>query len=84
MSNDLARLLTPAEYQPTVPNIFQTFNSLDWFMRQNMAELSEAGAIVAPTGRKLIDPQKMGDAVLTIGKRRQVSAASPRVAAEER
>lgn len=72
--NALTRLLSPAEYQPTAPQVFQTRNSLDWFIRQNMAELTSLGAVVAPTGRKLIDPEKMGAAVLAIGQRRAQKA----------
>jgi len=68
--SNLAALLPPAEYQLTVQHVFQSLHSLDWFLRQNMAELVELGAVVAPAGRKLIDPAKMEMAVLAIGKRR--------------
>jgi hypothetical protein len=71
----LASLMPPADYQPTAQRVFQTLNSLDWFLRHNMAELIECGAVVAPTGRKLIDPEKMAEAVLAIGRRRAATAS---------
>jgi hypothetical protein len=69
-SSKIAALLPPAEYQPRAPGVFPTLHSLNWFLRDNMAELVKLGAVVVPTGRKLIDPEKMEKAVLAIGKRR--------------
>ena len=67
-----ADLLTPAAYQAQATRIFQTPNALEWFMRRNMTELAELGAVVAPTGRKLINTEKMEQAVREIGRRRAI------------
>lgn len=73
--DNLSTLLPPAEYQPTVPQVFQTLSSLDWFIRRNWTELTELGAVVMPAGRKLIDRERMDQAILAIGKRRAQGVA---------
>jgi hypothetical protein len=43
--------------------------SFNWFLRFNRAELVEAGALIAPTGRLMVVPHLFDQALHTIGKR---------------
>lgn len=63
------QLVTPSEYVAARSNVFPSVESLRWFERQHRAELLRQGAIVAPTGRKLVDPAAFDQAVVTIGRR---------------
>lgn len=63
------QLLTPAEYAADRPQIFPRSSSLLWFERAHRAELVECGALLMPTGRKLINPSAFDAAVARIGKR---------------
>lgn len=74
-----AGLLPLEEYQGTRRAVFPTMNSLAWFIRQHRSELLDSGAIVSPTGRKLIEPERFDAVVLAIGKRRAVEDAGKRV-----
>ncbi len=61
-------LQNPMEYRADGrTTIFPSEASLGWFIRKNKARLVESGAILAPTGRKLINPQVFDQVVLEIG-----------------
>jgi len=64
-------LQTPAEYQAERSAVFPSVASLEWFVRQHRNELADAGAIVAPTGRRLVVVDVFDQAVLQIGARRE-------------
>ena len=63
------QLLTPAEYAADRPQIFPGLESLRWFERMHRTELVECGALLKPTGRKLVNPSEFDAAVVRIGKR---------------
>ena len=71
------QLVTPSEYVASRSNIFPSVESLRWFERQHRHELLQQGAIVAPTGRKLLNPVAFDQAVLTIGRRLAESRSRP-------
>lgn len=50
-------------------HVYRTPDSIKWFLRQHRDELIEAGALVAPTGRFLVNPQRFDAAVHKIGQR---------------
>ena len=56
MSAKLKRLQAPEDYWPTRPQLFRNADSFDWFLRCNRPALVEAGALLIPNGRKLVDP----------------------------
>lgn len=62
-------LITPAEYVSARAQVFPSEESFRWFERANRAELVDCGAVLKPTGRKLIDPTACDAAVMRIGKR---------------
>jgi hypothetical protein len=62
-------LLTIAQYVAERPQIFPGVESLRWFERQHRVELIEAGAVLMPNGRKLVDPAAFDMAVVKIGQR---------------
>ena len=67
-ASPLLGLRTPSEYRSDGrSHIFPTQASLDWFTRQNSTRIYERGAILAPTGRKLINPAIFDQLVLEIG-----------------
>lgn len=69
MQTVATRLVTPSEYVAGRPAVFPSLDSLRWFERQHRDELLRHGAIVSPTGRKLVDPAAFDQAVVEIGKR---------------
>jgi hypothetical protein len=70
MTETTLMLVTPAEYRAAREVVFPTAESLRWFMRQHRADLVARGAIVAPTGRKLVSPGAFDSVVLEVGARR--------------
>ena len=62
-------LVTPAEYAAERVQVFPSGESFRWFDRTHRAELVERGALVKPTGRFLVNPPLMDQAVLEIGTR---------------
>ena len=64
----MINLKNPLEYRADGrESIFPSEASLGWFVRKNKARLVERGAILAPTGRKLINPEVFDQVVLEIG-----------------
>lgn len=70
MSTKLNRLQAADEYWPTRPQLFRNANSFDWCLRRNRAALVEAGALLIPNGRKLVDPVAFDRVMLSIGTER--------------
>ena len=62
-------LVSVAEYVAARSNIFQNTESWRWFERGNRLELVEAGALLMPAGKKLINPAAADRIVLSVGKR---------------
>lgn len=62
-------LMPPAQYRAERAHVFKSDESLRWFIRQHHDELVNMGALVAPTGRKLIFPEAFDLAVCAIGGR---------------
>jgi hypothetical protein len=62
-------LVTPAEYAAERVQVFPSGESFRWFERQHRVELVERGALVKPTGRKLVNPALFDQVVLEIGAR---------------
>jgi len=50
--------------------VFPSRESWRWFYRQHRHELLQAGALIAPTGRNLIDPLLADEVVRKVGLRR--------------
>lgn len=61
---------TLAEYQQRRAHIFQSMESLRWFMRRNRAALVRLNALTAPTGTVLINVPAFDAAVAEIGQQR--------------
>lgn len=55
--------------QKFAAHVYRTPDSIKWFLRQHRDELIEAGALVAPNGRFLVQPQRFETAVHQIGQR---------------
>ena len=66
-------LVTPAEYVQQRP-FFESMESWRWFERSNRTELVRTGALLMPTGRKLVDPAAFDLVVVEVGKRRAAKA----------
>ena len=58
---------------------FETRSSLDWFIKRNRRELIEVGALIPREGRSgsLVEPEKLGHAVIDILRRRALEKAAP-------
>lgn len=56
-------------YQEANAHIFGSAGSLTWFIRQNRAELLEAGALVQIAGRCLIHGPTFTNKAMEIGRR---------------
>ncbi len=55
---DVLSLVSPEEYRAAGrSNIFPSKASLDWFIRRHKDALQAKGALVSPTGRRLIWPE---------------------------
>jgi len=65
----VADLLPLPQYRERRQQVFPSEESLRWFVRCHQRELIERGALVMPTGRKLIAPQSFDLAVFEIGSR---------------
>lgn len=63
-------LQLPADYAAARPSVFPSRHSYRWFERQHKAELVAGGALVMPTGRKLVNPEAFDRVVLDVGARR--------------
>jgi hypothetical protein len=64
MATAIKSLRLPAEYQAERQNVFPSMSSLNWFVRQHRDHLVQRGALVAPAGRKLIEPDKFDSYVM--------------------
>ena len=69
MTEDVLQLRTLEDFQVERPLLFQSASSLEWFVRCNKAELIEAGALIKPAGRWLVQPAAFDAVFLAIGKR---------------
>ena len=58
------------DYQAIRETVFPSLASLQWFCRQHRRQLIDGGALISPTGRKLIVPSAFDAAVATIGRER--------------
>lgn len=63
-------LMVLDQYQQHRNPPFHSRESLRWFIRQHTDELMRRGAVIAPTGRKLIVVDKFDQAVAEIGAAR--------------
>lgn len=65
---DLSELKTPSDYRAEGrTHVFPSAGSLDWFIRNNKEFLTTTKALVAPTGRRLINAKLFDIAVYEIG-----------------
>jgi hypothetical protein len=64
------RLQEPNDYRAGRAHIFPSQESFRWFLRNNRAELVEAGALLIPTGRWLVQPDLFDRCLVVIGLRR--------------
>lgn len=60
---------TLSEYRSGRETIFRSPESLRWLMRKHREELIGAGAVVYPTNRPLIVPERFDQVVEAIGER---------------
>jgi hypothetical protein len=68
-SNQLSALLKPEQYRlEGRTDVFPSSASLEWFIRKHKKNLIIRGALLAPTKRKLINPDLFDDVVLEIGR----------------
>ncbi len=74
MTEALNRLQLPAEYVAQRQHLFPSQPSFDWFVRRNRSALVQAGALLRPTGRWLVEPAAFDAAILTIGAQRAQSS----------
>lgn len=72
----LRRLMTFSQYQAERSQVFPSVDSLRWFERQHRPVLLERGAIVAPTGRKMVDPQAFDAVALEVGRSRAIAESA--------
>jgi hypothetical protein len=62
--------MDPEEYrQQRVPHILRTSESFRWFTRNHFNELVDAGALVKPSRRFMVQPDRFDDAIVSIGQR---------------
>lgn len=73
--NTLDRAVPLEAYREQRSHVFPSANSMNWFVRQNLAELAECGAVIIPAGRKLAVVDKFDQAVQAIGERRARASA---------
>ncbi len=66
----IARAIRPEDYRAARPQIFPSHESFRWFQRHHLAELVDAGALMRPTGRWLVNPEVFDRVVLEVGQRR--------------
>jgi hypothetical protein len=63
----LRELVSRQSYLADRTNVFGSAESLRWFERQHRQILAERGAVVAPLGRRLINPEKFDAVVAEVG-----------------
>ena len=64
------RLELPDTFRADREHLFPSAESFAWFVRKNRAELAQAGALLKPNGRWLVQPEAFDRAVMAIGARR--------------
>lgn len=68
MESTVAHLISLSDYRSNGRSaVFPSAYSLDWFIRKHKQILLDRGAIISPTGRKLINPTEFDQLVLEIG-----------------
>lgn len=67
---NLSELQSLEQYREPRQLLYPSTHSLAWQIRQNKAALVEAGAILCPTGRTLINPGAFDRVMTKIGKAR--------------
>jgi hypothetical protein len=72
---NIRSLLSVEAYIADRSAVFPSRESWRWFERAHRRELIEAGALTAPTGKKLIDPMLADALVLQVGQRRALKLA---------
>lgn len=60
---DMRELVSVGQYAKDRQSIFRSLESWRWFERANFQQLIERGALIAPSGRKMIHPA-LADAVV--------------------
>jgi len=67
----VTELKTPSDYRAEGrTTVFPSAGSLDWFIRKNKVILTSKNALVAPTGRTLINPRIFDLIVLEVGSQK--------------
>ncbi len=64
------------DLQKTLPELFPTVHSLQWFIRRHQAELARGYGIVHITGRLFGHPERFPELVIEIGSRSAPRRAS--------
>lgn len=68
MENTLSNICTPGAYQAANAHLFPSRESLRWYFRTHKAELAERGALLLINGRHQVHAERMGAAVIELGK----------------
>jgi hypothetical protein len=76
MQSQLSDLLPLPEYREQRQHIFPSEGSLEWFVRQHRAELSDAGALVRVAAGTFAHAPKFDECVVKIGQRKFAQAAT--------
>jgi hypothetical protein len=76
MPDNIDQLIAPEQYQATRSAVFHSMPSLSWFIRQHREQLLAAGALLSPTGRKMIHAGRFDQVVLEVGQRRAEADAA--------
>lgn len=72
---NIRNLVSVDDYVAERKSVFPSRESWRWFERAHRRELIEAGALTAPTGKKLIDPALADALVSQVGQRRALKLA---------
>ena len=64
----LQKLLTMPEYRAQRAHVFQSDESLRWFLRQNRDALINAGAVVQLGRRCMVEPERFDAKAFEIGR----------------
>ena len=83
MSTELNEICPVKAYQEQRHWIFQSDQSIKWFIRKNRSQLCEQGALLEIAGRHMVHPERFDAVVLRVGqqaldKKKPVQPASPR------
>lgn len=62
-----AELVPLIQYQEQRQQVFPSPESLRWFVRTNHGKLVARGALLMPTGRKLVNPGLFDQVVVEVG-----------------